>query len=327
LWLLTKDASLLAVLFGILGGVIGFTYSLNSTPIYSAESKFILREGGGGGISNALGGLSSILTGSAPSSIERTVAIIATEKIIGKVLLSKIKLKNKNDLVINHYMKMSKSSGVFSSRTGFGSIEFQEFDTIPALFSIDQLKVYKKVINDFIGEKGLVKKSFDKKTGIISLKIDFNEEYFAIEVNKLIFLELSFFVKNQASEPSSLNASIMRKKVDSIQLELNTVRRQLARTTDQSLGLFLNEDKVAIKALAVKEQILLSMYGEAQKNYETVLFMGESASNTSSLTLLDSPYPPIKPRVKNKYIYTCVTFFLFFIFTLLVTLFRSFLKA
>ena len=60
----------------------------------------------------------------------------------------------------------------------------------------------------------------------------------------------------------------MIKKVDSIQGELNSVRRQLARKTDQSLGLLLNEEKVDLKSLAVKEQILLTMYGEAQKNLE-----------------------------------------------------------
>jgi uncharacterized protein involved in exopolysaccharide biosynthesis len=76
------------------------------------------------------------------------------------------------------------------------------------------------------------------------------------------------------------------------------------------MGLLLNEDKVELKSLAVKEQILLTMYGEAQKNLETFLFMGQSASNATALNLLDAPFSPIKPSVKSKVLYTAAGFFL-----------------
>jgi uncharacterized protein involved in exopolysaccharide biosynthesis len=123
-----------------------------------------------------------------------------------------------------------------------------------------------------------------------------------------------------------MNVAILTKKVDSIQSELNSVRRQLARRTDQSMGIFLNEDKVDLKSLAEKEQILLTMYGEAQKNLETFLFMGQSASSSTALNLLDVPYSPLTPTKKSKVLFTLAGFFLASFFTFGFILIRRWYK-
>jgi uncharacterized protein involved in exopolysaccharide biosynthesis len=92
------------------------------------------------------------------------------------------------------------------------------------------------------------------------------------------------------------------------------------------MGLFLNEDKVDLKSLAVKEQILLTMYGEAQKNLETVLFMGQSASNATNITLLERPFSPIKPASKSKIIYSIAGFILTSFFAFVFILLRRWYK-
>jgi uncharacterized protein involved in exopolysaccharide biosynthesis len=303
--------SLLILLVGSIGGGLGFYLAYSSKPVYKAESKFVVKEGGPSGLSGSLGNLSSLLGGGGGSSLDRTVAVIGSDRVMGKVLLSTVLIEEKSDLVINHFINLNKSlKASWAKDTALAKARFIPADTIPQYFNFPQRKAYKSVLASFSGEKGIVSKNFDKKTGIISLTVTHANEEFAIEVNRLIYDELKLFMREQSSETANMNVELLTKKVDSIQGELSGVRRALARRTDQSIGLLLNEDKVELKSLAVKEQILLTMYGEAQKNLETFLFMGQSASNATALNLLDAPFSPIKPFVKSKVLYTAAGFFL-----------------
>ena len=303
--------SLLILLVGSIGGGLGFYLAYSSKPVYKAESKFVVKEGGPSGLSGSLGNLSSLLGGGGGSSLDRTVAVIGSDRVMGKVLLSTVLIEEKSDLVINHFINLNKSlKASWAKDTALAKARFIPADTIPQYFNFPQRKAYKSVLASFSGEKGIVSKNFDKKTGIISLTVTHTNEEFAIEVNRLIYDELKLFMREQSSETANMNVELLTKKVDSIQGELNGVRRALARRTDQSMGLLLNEDKVELKSLAVKEQILLTMYGEAQKNLETFLFMGQSASNATALNLLDAPFSPLTPAAKSKVLYTAAGFFL-----------------
>ena len=321
-----RDSFYKIIFFTLIGATIGFFSTSLFTTQYKAESRFIIKETSPSGLYGSLGGLGSLLTSGAASSLDRTVAIIGTEKIIGKVLLSQSEINGKNDLVINHFIRLQNLMNNWKADTVLNKVQFNIADTLPELFNFSQRKVYKIVMASLVGEKGIVTKSFDKKTGIVTLGVTFKNEDFAILVNQLIYEQLKNFVRDQASETSSLNTAVLIKKVDSIQGELNSVRRQLARKTDQSLGLLLNEDKVDLKSLALKEQILLTMYGEAQKNLETVLFMGQSASNATNITLLDRPFSPIKPIKKSRVLYTLAGFFLASFFTFGFILIRRWYK-
>jgi uncharacterized protein involved in exopolysaccharide biosynthesis len=310
--------SLLILLVGSIGGGLGFYLAYSTKPVFKAESKFVVKEGGPSGLSGSLGNLSSLLGGGGGSSLDRTVAVIGSDRVMGKVLLSTVLIEEKSDLVINHFINLNKNlKASWAKDTALAKARFTPADTIPQFFNFPQRKAYKSVLASFSGEKGIVSgekgivsKDFDKKTGIISLTVTHTNEEFAIEVNRLIYDELKLFMREQSSETANMNVELLTKKVDSIQGELSGVRRALARRTDQSMGLLLNEDKVELKSLAVKEQILLTMYGEAQKNLETFLFMGQSASNATALNLLDAPFSPIKPFVKSKVLYTAAGFFL-----------------
>jgi len=303
--------SLLILLVGSIGGGLGFYLAYSTKPVFKAESKFVVKEGGPSGLSGSLGNLSSLLGGGGGSSLDRTVAVIGSDRVMGKVLLSTVLIEEKSDLVINHFINLNKSlKASWAKDTALAKARFIPADTISQYFNFPQRKAYKSVLASFSGEKGIVSKSFDKKTGIISLTVTHANEEFAIEVNRLIYDELKLFMREQSSETANMNVELLTKKVDSIQGELNGVRRALARRTDQSMGLLLNEDKVELKSLAVKEQILLTMYGEAQKNLETFLFMGQSASNATVLNLLDAPFSPLTPAAKSKVLYTAAGFFL-----------------
>jgi uncharacterized protein involved in exopolysaccharide biosynthesis len=303
--------SLTILLVGSIGGGLGFYMAYSAKPVFKAESKFLVKEGGPSGLGGSLGNLSSLLGGGGASMLDRTVAVIGSERVMNKVLLSAIQVAGNSDLVINHFVNLNKDlKKAWGKDTALAKARFTAIDTGVKWFNFPQRKALKSVLTSFSSEKGIVTKSFDKKTGIITLIVTHPNEEFAIEVNRLIYDELKIFMSELSSETANLNVGLLTKKVDSIQGELNGVRRALARRTDQSMGLLLNEDKIELKSLAVKEQLLLTMYGEAQKNLETFLFMSQSASNTTQLSILDSPFSPIKATKKSKVLYSVAGFFL-----------------
>jgi len=326
-WFVLLCKNIFPIFFiGTLGASAGFYLAYSHKPVFKAESKFIVKEGGPSGLASSLGSLGSLLGGSGGSSLDKTVAVIGSEKVIGKVLLTSATIGDTKDLVINHFIRLDKLTEKWSKDTVLVKAKFTATDTIPEVFNFPQRKAFKAVLAFFIGEESVIGKSFDKKSGIVSLDVTYEDEDFAIETNKLIYNELKSFFQDQSTETANMNVAILTKKVDSIQSELNRIRRQLARRTDQSMGVFLNEDKVELKSLVVKEQILLTMYGEAQKNLETFLFMGQSASSSTALNLLDIPYSPLTPIKRSKLLFTLAGFLLSSFFAFAFILIRRWYK-
>jgi hypothetical protein len=297
---------------GLFGGAAGFFLASAHKPVFQAESHFIVKEGGATNIASSLGNLGALLGGSSGSSIDRTIAIMGSEKIISKVLLTPIIVNDVNDLAINHFVRLASLDKLWSMDSVLKKVHFSFSDTVISEMTYSNRKAIKYVLSNFVGNNGLVNKSFDKKSEIFSLTVTHFNEDFAIQVNRLILNELKIYFRIQATESSNLNVGLLTRKVDSIQVELNKVRLLIARRTDQSMGLLLNEDKIDLKSLAVKEQLLLNMYGEAQKNLETFLFMGQSASNSTAINLLDIPYSPLIPTSKNKVFYSVAGFIMTF---------------
>jgi hypothetical protein len=301
------DNILLITFCGLLGSCISFYFAFVDKPIYRAETNFIIAEGTPAGLNGTLGNLGSLLTGSTGSSLDRTVAVIGSERLISNVLLSCLSLNGQNERVINHFIRLQGLSQKWQGDSVLCKARFKFIDTLPELYNKSQRAAYKIILASFV-DGGILERSFDKKTGIISFSISFRDEGFAIGFSELLFNHLKDYIKSQATEPANLNSLVLSKKVDSIQAALSVVRKQIARRLDQSTGLLLNEDKVDLKTLSVKEQVLLTMYGEAQKNLETVLFMAQSASNATKVILLERPFAPLTPTSKSKILYSIFGF-------------------
>jgi len=101
--------------------------------------------------------------------------------------------------------------------------------------------------------------------------------------------------------------------VDSIKNALGYTQSASAKQIDQGLGILLQQDRVQQKNLGIKENMLILMYGEAQKNLEQLSFI--QATTSPSFSIIDQPYSPIKPETKSKILFTLVGMFLFGVFT------------
>jgi uncharacterized protein involved in exopolysaccharide biosynthesis len=235
--------------------------------------------------------------------------IIKSEMVIGKVLLTSIEVDGKSDLVINHYINLEQLRKQWGEDSLLRAAKFSMHDTIPESYNKAQRKAFKLILTKFTEESSkIIQYTSEEESGVVKLSVSHKNEDFSIKLSGLILEGVRTFIRNYSAESLNENARVLSRKVDSIQTELASVRRKLARATDQSFSVFLNEDKVDLKALTVQEQILLAMYAEVQKNLETILFMGQSASTSSAVIVLDHPYSPIKPNKKSVIIYSIAGF-------------------
>jgi hypothetical protein len=307
------------LLIGLIGGAIGFGYAYMDKPVYTAKTRFMLKnEGVGSLFGGQMTGLTSLLGGGQMGTpLERTSEVIASDRIVGRALLRLTTVGDTTDLVINHFIRLSDIRKNWVKDTMLANVKFSVSDVNIEQLTLAQRKAYKIIKGMMTPEKGngVVQKSFDKKSGVLTLSCVHHHEAFAIALSNVIYDELSAFFIEQMTYSASNNADVMRQKLDSIKGELDIVRRSFATQSDQSLGLLLQQDKVDLKAMAVKEQMLNVMYAEAIKNYESFEFVNKAA--TPSLMLIDSPFSPIRPTQKSKAFYTMLIAAFFFFFSFL----------
>jgi len=311
------DNFLKIMLVGIVGGAVGFAYAYFDTPVYTAKTRFMLKnEGVGSLFGGQMTGLTSLLGGGQMGTpLERTSEVIASDRIVGRALLRPMMVRDTLDLAINHFIRLSDTRKTWEKDTSLKNVIFTTENISIEDLTLIQRKAYKYVKGIMTPEKGegVVRKSFDKKSGVLTLSCVHKDQDFSISLSRVIYDELNNFFVEQMTFTANNNAAVMRQKLDSIKGELDAVRRMFATQSDQSLGLLLQQDKIGLKNLAIKEQMLNVMYAEAIKNYESFEFINKAA--IPSLMLIDAPMSPIKPVQKSKFIFSilgsCVLSFIF----------------
>lgn len=310
LWVsLIKKHILILLLLAAVGGSLGFYYAYRAKQTYTAKLNFVVVGESAGSMSASLSNLSSLLGSGGSStggSIERIVELIVSDKIISKALFKTVSIHGKSDFIINHFIALEKLKIKWSKDTILANVVYNNPVDDIAELSFAQRKGFKQIQNILLPETGtgIISKSFQKKSGVIELVANYTDESFAIELSNAIYEQLAEFYLQQSTYRTQKNVKVLTNKVDSIKGVLNSVQNAYARTTDRTLGLLLQEDKVDIKKLAIKEQMLTIMYGEAQKNLETFKFMNETAA--TPITVINYPYSPINPIKKSKIIFLII---------------------
>jgi uncharacterized protein involved in exopolysaccharide biosynthesis len=306
------------LLFSVLGGLLGLGYASLSKPIYTAKLTFVMRSDATNAAASGLAGLSSLLgsgTSAASSSpLDRIIELLGSEQIIGKALLTESNVNNNSDLMINHIIRIAKLTNSWSKDTVLSKVNFKIGDKFDNL-NFSQRKAIKSISYIVAGPKGMLNKSFDKKSGIIQMSVVYNHEELSIQLNRAIYNELVKFYTNESVSSIASKVAILQAKVDSIQGALNYTQEASALKTDQGLGLLLQQDRVDQKRLGLRESVLTLMYGEAQKNLEQLNFI--LATTSPSFSIIDQPFSPIKPQTKSKLVYGFMGIFLFGFFSFL----------
>ena len=282
-------------------GALGYYYAKSKKPVYTAQLKFILKSDNSA--SSALSGLSSLLgssTSASSTSLERIIELVGAEKVVIDVLFTKNKIGQQEDYIINQIYQQFQFKKAWQKDSVLKNFKPFSFKKSIEEMSIVERKALKRMISYLLGNektKGIISKSFDKKSGIISLNTSSFSEQLSIAITEQVYQTFVRFYINEASVTSNQNVDMLRRKVDSIRNELYAVQRSAAVQSDQALGVLLQQDRVENKSMAIKEQMLTVMYAEAQKNFQT--YQTTQSMNKPIFSLIEEPFSPIEAKKTN----------------------------
>jgi len=296
--LFVKHFKTIAV-FSVFGGILGFGYAFLSKPLYTAKLSFVMRS-------------DATTSAASTSPLDRIIELIGSDQMVGKALLAEGSIDGKRDLMINHFIRIADLTTSWRKDTTLATLKFNIGDEYGKL-NFAQRKAIKGISAMLSGPKGMLSKSFDKKSGIIQMSFVYSHEELSIQLNKAIYNELVHFYTNESIAPLASKVAILQTKVDSIQGVLNYTQNMSALKNDQGLGLLLQQDKVIQKRLDIKETMLTMTYGESLKNLEQLKYM--LATTSPSFSIIDEAFSPIKPQEKSKLMFGFIGFFIFGVFS------------
>jgi hypothetical protein len=256
----------------------------------------------------AISGLASLIGGGGGGAdpYAKIIELVGSEKIIGKALYNVVQVGGKKEMLINHFIQLEELSKKWENDSTLRKVKFK-----PTLYSIENLNYGERkalfailgliVGGDDAAAQGVLVREYDKKTGLINLSAAYWNEEFAIALSRSVYQELVDFYTYDSFDNMSLNVRNVKNKLDSIRSVLYATQMAAARKSDQALGLIMREDQVEQKSLSIKEQMLIAMMGEAQKNYETLSMMQRSSK--PDFTLIKEPYSPLTPKIKSRLLF------------------------
>ena len=265
-----KSRSKTIIWAGLIGGLLGLSYSFIKKPIYTAKLSFALEEKGasGGGLSSiaaqfGLGGIGGSEGG--VFSGGNMIELLKSRFLIEKTLLSTVSINGKSDLLLNRYIRFNKLDKAWAKKENLANLKFTNSDRTH--FSLQQDSVLGVI------SKGLIKNNLgvaqqDKKLSIINIVFSSNDEIFAkVFSEKLIENVTDFYIETKTKK-SRGNVMLLQNRADSVQRELNAALYGRAQFGDQNMGLIRQQAAVPKLKQEMRVQMLGTLYGELVKNLE-----------------------------------------------------------
>ena len=310
------------VIFGVIGGILGFTYAFVKKPIYKAVLTFALEEKGssmssyaniasqlGMDIGGGLNGGGGALVG------ENLLELLKSRFLVEKTLLSEVEIKGKKDLLVNLYIQFNEidksweknpekkvSYIVNQPRNKFS----QEQDSL--LF-----RIYENI------EKGdLMVRKVDKKLNIVIVEYQSIDEIFAKYFSTELVKNASEFYIETKTKKTRSNVVLLQNRLDSVKTALDQLMYTAAANQDRNQNPSKAQSKVPLMKQQMDIQILSTMYGELIKNLEMSKFT--LMREEPLVQVIDKPILPLEKTKPGKIKSVIAGGFLFGFFTILFLL-------
>jgi hypothetical protein len=229
------------ILAGLIGAVLGITYSLIKKPIYTATLTFALEdEKAGGGLGGAIGlassfGLDLGGNGGGVFTGANLTELFKSRSMVEKTLLSPINLKGKVISLAEMYIQNNDWRDKWIDEPKFASIQF-----LPGA----NRKTFTRVQDSIMGmiysnlsKSGLSVVQKDKKISIINIDVSSTNELFSKYFCEALAQQVGTFYVETKSKKARLNMAILERQVDSIRRELNGAITGVAIANDNTFSL------------------------------------------------------------------------------------------
>jgi len=229
------------VLAGIIGALLGLTYSFIKKPVYTATLTFALEdEKGGGGLGGALGLASSFgldLGGSGGGifSGSNLTELFKSRSMVEKTLLSPVNIDGKIISLAEMYIQNNEWRKKWNDKPKYSSIQFSPNANRKA-FTRDQDSIMGLMYVN-LSKSGLSVAQKDKKISIINIDVSSTNELFSKYFCEALAREVGQFYIETKSKKARMNMAILERQVDSVRGELNGAITGVAVANDNTFNL------------------------------------------------------------------------------------------
>jgi hypothetical protein len=319
IWKARKQILTTAILFAIIGGIIGFL-----TPAtYTATCTFLPQSSQtGGGLSGSLGGLASLAGinlstgggggGEIAPSLYATV--IASSPFQKRILDSKISLEG-DSTTYRNYLSNQPSSGLslFQKYTiGLpGTILSLFSETKPPTSNFSDstglMPLEDKEYNLRNSITGKINLTVDKKDGFVSLSVEEGDPLIAAQLAKITEETLQDWIIEHKIKNAKAQFDFIEKQFEAKQKEFFLLQEQLANYTDRNQNVLAASYLTRLDRLQAEFDLVNTVYSELAKQKEQAAI--QLSKDTPTFSILD----PVKvPKVKTgpkKSQYILIAFF------------------
>ena len=225
---------------GTIGGIAGVIYAFSEKPVYTAELTFVL-EGGtqGGGLANYAGLASQFginMGGGGGQGVfvgENLLALMKSRLMIEKTLLTTINVNNRRITLAEFYIDINKLRKKWAKENPkLKDIRFLS-GANPSKFTTEQNSLISSFHNALIGNNLFIDKQ-DKKSSIIALRVNSENELFSKYFAEVLAKEVSEFYVETKTKKSADNLRILQYQTDSIRRALTISMMGVATSADEN---------------------------------------------------------------------------------------------
>ena len=293
------------VLAGIIGGLLGLTYSFIKQPVYTATLSFALEdEKSGGGLGGALGLASSLgldLGGGGGSMFSgaNLTELFKSRAMVEKTLLSSVPDADGKPITLAElYIQNNELREKWEGKPKLEKIQF-----LPNVKRTYFTRVHDSILGvmyDELSKTSLSVAQKDKKIAIINIDVNDKNEVFAKQFCENLAKTVSDFYVSTKSKKAKINMEILVRQTDSIRGELNGAITGVAVANDNTFNLnpALNVRRAPSARRQVDVQANTAILTELVK--QTELAKVTLRKETPLIQAIDRPILPLKKEKFGK---------------------------
>lgn len=334
IWRNRKQILTTAIIFAVLGGIIGFL-----TPAtYTASSTFLPQTAqAGGGLSGSLGGLASLAGinlnapmsgGDIPPSMYATV--LASEPFRKRILDAKIWV-NGDSVTYRDYLEHQPASalGTIQGYTiGFpgkligalsSSEETKEVGPDPSLQPLSDAEY---ALQNAL--KGKITITNDKKEGVVSIIVIEGDPLIAAQIARFTEEVLQDWIIEHKIKNAKAQYDFIEKQFQAKQKEFFSIQDQLAGYMDRNQNVLSATYLTRLERLQAEFDLLNTVYSELAKQKEQAAI--QLSKDTPTFSVLDPVKVPKEKTAPKKSLYVLGGFVVGVIFSSVWFLLRKSVK-
>lgn len=303
-----KDRWKLVAIAVFLGALIGVYMAYREKTTFKAVLSFALDEensagAGGGGLSSLASQFGFDAAGNAGGafSSQNLIALMRSRKVIENTLLREVIVGKENISLAEFYLRYRGVREAWKEKPGMSSMQFPP-KADRSNFSQAQDSVLGGIYAYILSPKSnfLTISQLDKKTSIIVVQVNSENELFAKLFAENLVKEISEFYSKTKSEKAKLNLDILQKQTDSIRAELYSALTGVAVGNDNAFNLnpAYNVMRVPSSKRQVDVQANTAMLTQLVQNLE--LAKVNLRKETPLLQLIDRPIFPLNIQAASK---------------------------